>query len=75
MLQWLKNPDLSLNTFILQRVDRILMLSSETKWRLCPSKLNAADVGSRPDLMRKTKARDLWSVTVATTCSSAIGRE
>ena len=36
------------------------MLSSETKWRLCPSKLNVADVGSRPDLMRKTKARDLW---------------
>ena len=36
------------------------MLSSETEWRFCPSKLNAADVGSRPDLMRKAESCDLW---------------
>ena len=36
------------------------MLSCETEWRLCPSKLNAADVGSQPDLMRKAETRDLW---------------
>ena len=60
MLQWLKNPDLRLNKFIRRRVNHILMLSSETEWRFCPSKLNAADVGSRPDLMRKAEARNLW---------------
>ena len=59
VLQWLKNPDLRLNKFITRRVNHILMLSSETEWRFCPSKLNAADVGSRPDLMRKAEARDL----------------
>ena len=36
------------------------MLCSETEWRFCPSKLNAADVGSRPDLKRKAEALDLW---------------
>ena len=60
VLQWLKNPDLRLNKFIRRRVNHILMLSSETEWRFCPSKLNAADVGLRPDLMRKAEARDLW---------------
>ena len=35
------------------------MLSCETEWRLCPSKLNAADVGSQPDLIRKAETRDL----------------
>ena len=60
VLQWLKNPDLRLNKFITRRVNHILMLSSETEWRFCPSKLNAADVGSRPDLMRKAEARNLW---------------
>ena len=60
MLQWLKNPDLHLNKFITRRVDHILMLSSENEWRFCPSKWNAADVGSRMDLMRKAEARDLW---------------
>ena len=59
MLQWLKNPDLRLNKFITRRVDHILMLSCETEWRLCPSKLNAADVGSQPDLIRKAETRDL----------------
>ena len=57
LLQWLKNPDLRLNKFITRRGNHILMLSSETEWRFCPSKLNAADVGSRPDLVRKAEAR------------------
>ena len=57
--QWLKKPDLRLNKFITRRVNHILM-SSETEWRFCPSELNEADVGSRPDLMRKAEARDLW---------------
>ena len=59
VLQWLKNPDLRLNKFITRRVNHILMLSSETEWCFCPSKLNAAYVGSRPDLTRKPEARDL----------------
>ena len=59
VLQWLKNPDLRLNKSIIQRVNHILMLSSEAEWRFCSSKLNAADVGSRPDLMRKAEARNL----------------
>ena len=50
VLQLLKKPDLRLNKFITRRIDHILMLSNETEWRFCPSKLNAADVGSRPDL-------------------------
>ena len=36
------------------------MLSSEIKWRFCPCKLNAPDMGSRQDFMRKAEARDLW---------------
>ena len=59
MIQWLKNPDLRLNKFITRRVNHILILSSEAKWRLCPSKLNAADVDSRPDLIRKAEGCDL----------------
>ena len=49
-----------MNKFITQRVNHTLMLSSETEWRFCLRKLNAADMGSRPDLMRKAEARDLW---------------
>ena len=60
VLQWLKNPDLRLSKFITRRVDHILMLSSETEWRFCPSNLNAADVGSRPDSISKIEARALW---------------
>ena len=60
VLQWLKNLDVRLNKFISRRVDHILMSSSETEWRFYLSKWNAADVGSRPDLMCKTEARDLW---------------
>ena len=60
VLQRLKNPDLRLNKFITRKVNHLLMLSSETEWRFCPSKLNAADVSSRPDLMRKAEALDLW---------------
>ena len=36
------------------------MLSSETEWRFCPNKLNAADLGSQTGLMRNAEARDLW---------------
>ena len=60
VLQWLKNPDLRLSKFITRRVDHILMLSSKTEWRFCPSNLNAADVGSRPDRISKIEARALW---------------
>ena len=60
LLLWFKNSDLRLNKLITRRVDHILVSCSETEWRFCPSKLNAAVVGSRPDLIHKAKARDLW---------------
>ena len=60
VLLWLKDSDLRLNKLITRRVDHILTLSSETEWCFCPSKLNAANIGSRPDLMRKAEARDWW---------------
>ena len=36
------------------------MLSSKAEWLFFPSKVYAADVVSRPDLIRKAEARDLW---------------
>ena len=60
VLQWIKNPDLRVNKFIARRVDHILLLSDETDWRFCPTKINAADVGSRPDLIVKADSRHLW---------------
>ena len=60
VLQWLRNPDLRLNKFITRKADHILMLSNKTEWLFCPSKVNAADVVSRTDIVRKAEARDLW---------------
>ena len=60
VLQWIKNPDLRVNKFIAQRVDHILLLSDETDWRFCPTKMNSADVGSRPNLIVKADSRHLW---------------
>ena len=60
VLQWIKNPDLRLNRFISRRVAHILLLSQESEWHYCSSSMNAADVGTRPGLIRKVEARDLW---------------
>ena len=60
ILQWIKNPELRVNKFIAQRVDHILLLSDETDWRFCPTKMNYADVGSRPNLIVKADSRHLW---------------
>ena len=60
VLSWIKNPDLRLNKFITRRIDHILMLSNESDWRFCPTNVNAADVGSRPNLILKEESRSLW---------------
>ena len=60
VLQWIKNPDLRVNKFIARRVDHILLLSDETDWRFCPKKMNAADVGSLPNLIVKADSQHLW---------------
>ena len=49
-----------LNRFISRRVAHILLLSQESEWHYCSSSMNAADVGTRPGLIRKVEARDLW---------------
>ena len=59
-LQWLKNPNLRLHRFVARRVSHILLLSNESEWHFCSSGMNAADVGTRPDLIRKAEARNLW---------------
>ena len=60
VLQWIKNPDLRLNKFITRRVDHILLLTKDSEWHFCAGNVNAADVGTRPDLVKKAEARDLW---------------
>lgn len=60
VLSWIKNSDLRLNKFITRRIDLVLMLTNESEWRFCPTNANAADVGSRPNLILKKESRDLW---------------
>ena len=56
-LQWLKNPNLRLHKFVARRVNHILILSKESEWYFCSNGMNAADVGTRPDLIRKVEGR------------------
>ena len=36
------------------------MLSNESDWRFCPTNVNAADVGSCPNLILKEELCSLW---------------
>ena len=56
----IRNTDLRLNKFISCRVDYILLFSNASNWRFCPTNVNAADVGSRPNSISKKESRYLW---------------
>ena len=60
VLQWIKNRDLRLEKFISRRIEKICLFSNTEDWRYCPTSSNPADVGSRPDSVKKPEARKLW---------------
>ena len=60
VLSWIKNTDLRLTKFISRRVDYILLFSNASDWRFCPTNVNAADVGFRPNSILKKESRYLW---------------
>ena len=60
VLSWIRNTDLRLNKFISRRVDYILLFSNASDWRFCPTNVNAAHVGSRPNSILKKESRYLW---------------
>ena len=60
VLSWIRNADLPLTKFIFCRFNYILLFSNASDWRLCPTNVNAADVGSRPNSILKKESQYLW---------------
>ena len=58
-LQWLKK-NLRLHEFHARKVNHTLLLSKESEWHFWLSCMNAADVGTQPDLIQKAEAHNLW---------------
>ena len=61
VLQWIQNKDLRLDKFISRRrIAKILLYSEPESWRYCNTSVNAADVASRPDGVKKSELHKLW---------------
>ena len=60
VLSWIRNMNLRLTKFISRRFDYILLFSNASDWRFCPTNVNAADIGSRPNSILKKESRYLW---------------
>ncbi|XP_063368206.1 uncharacterized protein LOC134656578 [Cydia amplana] len=60
VLHWVRNGAKRYSMYVANRLGEIAELTRTHQWRWVPTKVNPADVASRPDMKRQVHAHSLW---------------